>query len=194
MAIGSGIVFKADFSEVHDALENLIDARDALNSMDTLRGVKGYTPVGTRMQQRLRREVRIMAQNYIVPAIQQKASTRFEKKIARTAVAVNDRLPVVKVGKTQPRTLSGWKYTKPADRKRMAGTLAHGAEYGPWNGSTNAGIGKRVGRYGRGRSQRGYFITPAVESAYVTRTVIQRYKGIVNMLFRIYGVDKRVGG
>ena len=198
MAVGTGASFTADFSEVRKALSEFIDAKQALNAVDPLKGVKGYSPTGTRMERELRKRTREMSKDVILPALQQSAASTgspFIIRIANTARAVNDRLPIVKVGYVQP-VLSGWKYVKQANRKAMKGTLAYGSEYGPKGGHKSGPLkDKGVNFYNkRPRNERGYWVTPAMQSARVTRGIIQGYSDVVNAIFRDFGVNKRVGG
>lgn len=184
MAVGSGSKFRVDTREIQWALEEVKDARRALNDLDKNKGIKGYTPAGTRMVRELRKQTRIMTKEVIIPAIRAAATTPFEQEIAKTAVAVNDWIPVVKVGKTQPRGLSGWKYVPQGERARMKGTLAYGAEYGPKGGHRKGRYrGRGINYYGRPRRESGYFITPAMASANVTRRVIQGYAAVVDAVF-----------
>lgn len=199
MAVGTGAGFTADFSQVREALTALNSAKDAMNALDPLRGVKGYSPIGNRMQSLVRSETRKMSDRIIVPAIKSSASTRgntFDQRIADTARGVNDRLPVVKVGKVMPK-LSGWKYVQQDQKTRMRGTLAHGSEYGPMGGhrpGSRKHNGKSVNYYGKPRNDRGYWVRPAIESALVTRQVIGAYRDLINDAFRRFGVNKVLGG
>lgn len=184
MAVGSGSQFRIDTREIEWALDEVKAARNALNDLDKNKGVRGYTPAGTRMVRELRKQTRIMTKDIMIPAIRAAASTSFEQEIAKTAVAVNDWIPVVKVGKTQPRGLRGWKYVPQVDRARMKGTLAYGAEYGPKGGHRKGRFkGLGINYYGRPRRESGYFITPAMASARVTRGVIQGYAAVVDAVF-----------
>lgn len=199
MAVGTGAGFTADFSEVREAFKALNDAKDALNALDSLKGVKGYSPVGNRMQSLVRAETRKMSDRIIIPALKESASSRgneFDQRIADTARAVNDRLPVVKIGKVMP-NLSGWKYVKQVDKTRMRGTLAHGSEYGPKGGhrpNSRKHNGQEVNYYGKPRNDRGYWVRPAIESGSVTRQVIGAYRDLINEAFHKFGVNKVLGG
>lgn len=197
MAVGSGASFSADFSQVRQALKDMTDAKNALNAMDPLKGEKGYSQTGTRMERELRKRSREMSNEVILPAIREAASASgslFNARIGDTARAVNDRLPIVKVGKVQPK-LSGWKYVKQAERSTMRGTLAYGSEYGPKGGARKGkhkGLG--VNYYGKPRNDRGYWITPAINSGRVTRGVIEGYRDVIDTIFAKFGVNKTFGG
>lgn len=196
MAVGTGAGFRVDYSQVRQLFEVVKDAKQALNAMDPNRGVKGYSPTGNRMERALRAESRKMADQVIVPALADAASTPFEQVIAQTARAVNDRLPVVKVGKVQPKGLRGWRYVKQPWRKQLSGTLAYGSEYGPKGGhrdSARKHKGMGVNYYGRARNERGYWITPTLYSARVTRGVIQGYSAVVDAIFAQFNVNKSMG-
>lgn len=184
MAVGTGARFRIDTREIEWALDEVKAARNALNDLDKNKGIRGYTPAGTRMVRELRKQTRIMSKEVMIPAIRGAASTPLEREIAKTAVAVNDWIPVVKVGKTQPRGLRGWKYVPQHDRARMKGTLAYGTEYGPKGGHRKGRFkGMGINYYGRPRREQGYFITPVMRSARVTRQVIQGYAKVVDAVF-----------
>lgn len=196
MAVGTGARFVVDFSQVKDMLADLEDAKAALNGLDSMRGIKGYTPAGTRMQRELRKQVRIMANDVIVPALKQKAQATghpLDARMADTARAVNDRLPVVKVGYVNPK-LSGFKRTATTRRKYARGQLAYGSEYGP-KGGARAGRhdGLGVNYYGKPRNERGYWIYWAINSGAVTRGVIQGYSAVVNAIFERWAWGPRAG-
>lgn len=194
MAVGTGAGFRVDYSQVRQLFEDVKDAKMALNAMDPTKKVPGYSPTGTRMERELRAESRKMSEQVIIPALADAASTPFEQVIAQTARAVNDRLPVVKVGKVQPKGLRGWRYVKQPDRKRLSGTLAYGSEYGP-KGGHRKGKHKDLGvnYYGRPRNERGYWIMPTLYSARVTRGVIQGYSAVVDAVFAKFNVNKTIG-
>lgn len=184
MAIGTGARFVVDFSQVREMLADLDDAKDALNGLDSLRGVRGYSPAGTRMTRELRKQVRIMARDVIIPELKDKAAAtghELDSRMADSARAVNDRLPVVKVGYVNPK-VSGFKRTK--DKKYARGQLAYGSEYGPKGGAKkgkHAGLG--VNYYGKPRNERGYWVYWAINSGRVTRGVIQGYGEVVDAIF-----------
>lgn len=211
MAVGTGARFVVDFDQVKEMLADLDDAKDALNSLDSLRGIRGYSPAGTRMTRELRKQVRLMSQRVIIPELQDKAAgtgSEFDQRIAASARAVNDRLPVVKVGYVNPK-LSGFQRTKVGDRKSVKGSLAFGSEYGPKGGARSgkhAGLG--VNYYGMGRkrrppksgttrvhprNERGYWIYWAINSARVTRGVIQGYGEVVDAIFERWQWGPRSG-
>lgn len=125
-----------------------------------------------------------MAGRVIVPAIVaagHATGNPLDGRMADTARAVNDRLPVVKVGKVNPK-LSGFKRTK--NRTYARGQLGYGSEYGPLGGARKGkhrGLG--VNYYGKPRADRGYWITYAVGSARVTRGIIQGYSAVVDAVF-----------
>lgn len=196
MAVGTGARFVVDFSQVKEMLADLDDAKDALNALDSLRGIRGYSPAGTRMTRELRKQVRVMAQNVIIPELKAKAATTghpLDARMADTARAVNDRLPVVKVGYVNPK-VSGFKRTKVGDRKIAKGQLAYGSEYGPKGGAKrgkHAGLG--VNYYGKPRNERGYWIYWAINSGRVTRGVIQGYGEVVDAIFARWQWGPRSG-
>lgn len=196
MAVGTGSGFVVDYSQVRQLFEDVKEAKWALNAMDQTKRVPGYSPTGVRMERELRKQSKVMAENVIIPALHDAASTSFEQEIASTARAVNDRLPVVKVGYVQPKGLRGWKYVKTAWRKQMKGTLAYGSEYGPKGGhreNAKKHASKGYNYYARPRNDRGYWITPTLYSARVTRGVIQGYKEVVDAVFAKFGVNKSMG-
>ena len=125
MAIGSGARFVVDFKQAGQMLDDLNEARDALNRLDDLRGIKGYTPAGTRMMRELRKQTQIMTRQVIIPEVQRRGKAtgyKLDTRMADTARAMNDRLPVVKVGNVNPK-VSGFKRTKVADRNAAAAKI-----------------------------------------------------------------------
>lgn len=196
MAVGSGAGFVVDFSDTKQLLEDLNDARDALNALDDLRGVRGYSPAGTRMMRELRKQTQVMARQVIIPAVQERGRATgytLDARMADTARAMNDRLPVVKVGAVNPK-VSGFKRTAVGDRKYARGQLAWGSEKGSKGGAKrgrHAGLG--VNYYGHQRVEPGRWIYWAINSAAVTRGVIQGYGAVVDALFAKWAWGPRTG-
>lgn len=188
MAVGSGAAFTVNFSQVNDMLADLNDAKDALNALDTVKGVRGvagYSPAGTRMQRELRKQVKVMSDRVIIPALRRQALATGDPltiAMAATARAKQDRLPIVKVGAVNPK-VSGFKRTEVSRRPRARGQLAWGSERGPWDHDAPSGIGRKTGAYARARNPRGYWVYWAISSAAVTRGVIQGYGEVVDAIF-----------
>lgn len=177
-------------------LDDLTDAKDALNALDSLRGVRGYSPAGTRMTRELRKQVRIMTGRVVIPALHEAAAGtghELDARMAATARAMNDRLPVVKVGSVNPK-LSGFKRTTADRRKTTRGTLAFGSEYGPKGGARKGRHAYRgVNYYGKPRNERGYWVYWALNSGRVTRGVIRGYSEVVNAIFERWQWGPRSG-
>lgn len=168
-------------------LHDLNDAKDALNALDNVRGIKGhaYSPAGTRMTRELRKQVRIMSDDVIVPALRAQANTTGDKltgRMAATARGKSDRLPVVKVGAVNPK-ISGFRRTQSGVRNRARGALAWGSERGPWAPDAPSGLGKRVGRYARPRNPGGYWIGQAISNPFTQRRIVDAYGEVVNAVF-----------
>jgi hypothetical protein len=199
VAIGGGQTIGIDYSQINDALDDIRDARDALNALDSNRGVRGYSPAGTRMVRELRRQVRIMGEQVIVPAVKDAGhatGSPFDAAVADSTRAVNDWIPVVKVGKVQPK-VSGLKRTQQGYRAYAKGQLAWGSERGPLGGARKGrhrGMG--VNYYGHPRILPGRWIYPAISSARVTRGVLGGYSKIVDAVFDRWrwGPDVKIRG
>lgn len=196
MAVGSGAGFVVNFSDVKEMLADLNDARDALNSLDSLRGIRGYTPAGTRMMRELRKQTKTMSERVIIPEVQARGRATgrpFDEAMAATARAFNDRLPVVKVGAVNPK-VSGFKRTAVGDRKTARGQLAWGSEKGPKGGARRGKhAAKGVNYYGKPRNETGYWVYWAINSAKVTRGVIQGYGEVVDTIFEKWAWGPRSG-
>lgn len=195
MAYGTGSAFRVDTREIQGAIRDLNNLASFLNATDSMSGTPGYTPAGTRLNREMRAAVRKIGENIIVPALVDAghAHSTFAGRLADTARAVNDRIPVVKVGKTIPQ-LSGF---SPKARKKLAnpvktrGQLARGAEFGPKGGAQKGkhkGLG--VNYYGQPRNERGYWVNPTVQSARVLRPVLGEYAQVYDAALQKFGITR----
>jgi hypothetical protein len=128
----------------------------------------------------------------VLPTFAARADAPQAPKMAASARAINDRIPVVKVGYVHPK-LSGFKRTKVDRRKTSRGSLAWGTELGPKGGRrrgrpTWADPAEPVNHYKNTRTGRGQWVQPALESGSVIRRVLEKYGEAAEAIFKKYGL------
>jgi hypothetical protein len=159
-------------------LENLDTVLDLLNEAQrNMRGMGGYSPNydirGQSQQVAAKMLPDIRAALAGSPAPQAAG-------VAGTARAKRDRIPVVRIGATNPK-LSGFKKRRPTN-KRSKGSVAWGVERGPAGGRRRGG----GNFYGVPRNQGGYAIGPRLPQ--ITAGVIKDYQAVVADVLRRSGV------
>lgn len=102
-------------------------------------------------------------------------------KVSATVRAKRDRMPVVKIGATQPK-LSGFRGRKP-NKARHKGSVAWGVERGPAGGHRS---GTPANYYKVPRSVRGYGVGPRMQQ--IGRGVIVEYRAAIANVLRETGV------
>lgn len=202
MAYGTGQAFTVewDTSYVIDALEQ---AKRDFRDLDYRLGVANARAAS----RELARATRVITQDIVIPALATYANASgvpIAPAMAETARAVNDRIPVVKVGKTQPK-LSGFRRTKKAGRADLAkirGALAWGSEGGNptpkhWPGKAGRAVPGRPGWKVPGdvnhykvprNTGSGYWVQKAINSAQVRVPLMETYRQLVDQIFRKYGI------
>lgn len=187
MAVGTGSAFTFYRTEGVQATIRALDAA----------GKDIRTPASKEM----RLAARKIGQDHIIPALKRAAPSApspIAPAIADTARAINDRAPVVKVGYVNPK-LRGWKRGA-TWAKQSRGALAYGSEYGPKGGRRRptkpgqAAPSGPVDHYRVPRSSRGYWVGPTIQSAAVTRAVLDAYGAATERVFRHYGLVRSVFG
>lgn len=104
-------------------------------------------------------------------------------KVAATVRAKRDRIPVVKVGATQPK-LSGFRGRKP-NKARHKGSVAWGVERGPGGGHRSyRGAGANF--YGVARKEGGHGIGPRMDG--IGRDAVAAYQKAIADVLRYAGV------
>jgi hypothetical protein len=116
-----------------------------------VRELKG--PLFRDVNKELRSVARLIAKD-LVPGVSQAVAASGAPQARAMAATVrphSDRVPVVVVGKVNPRFSSP--FTRPgSDAKRRRGSLAHGVVYGPAGGKRNTAVGENYYRIGRDTS------------------------------------------
>lgn len=130
-------------------------ARVKITGLDQLvRELKG--PAFRDVNRELRQHARTIAQDLIpeVAAATRASGAPQADKMAATWRVHSDRVPVVALGKVNPRFDSGFthKGESAAARRRRRGSLAHGVTYGPKGGKRSTAAAENYYRIGRDAS------------------------------------------